>query len=134
MSNTRLRGRSFVTWLDFTRDEIEAMLDTAHALKRKQIRGEKHKLLDAKSLFMMFYNTSLRTRNSFEAAMTQFGGHAHFLQPGSVYTPALKGDEEAYSTERVSDVARVLGEMGDAIAIRIYGKHTGWEYGKGIVS
>ncbi|MCK5585363.1 ornithine carbamoyltransferase, partial [Candidatus Bipolaricaulota bacterium] len=127
MSNTTLRGRDFITWLDFSRDEIEAMLDTAHDLKRKFIRREPHKILEGQTLHMMFYNSSLRTRNSFEAGMTQLGGHAHFLQPGAVYTPALKGDEVAYSTERISDVARVLAEMGDAIAIRIYGKPTGWE-------
>jgi len=131
MSSTTLRGRDFITWLDFSRDEIEAMLDTAHDLKRKFIRREPHKVLEGQTLHMMFYNSSLRTRNSFEAGMTQLGGHAHFLQPGAVYTPALKGDEVAYSTERISDVARVLAEMGDAIAIRIYGKPTGWEYGKG---
>jgi len=132
MSNTQLRGRDFLTWLDFTRDEIDAILDAAHDLKRRHIRGElQTNVLTAKSLFMLFYNTSLRTRNSFEAGMTQLGGHAHFLQPGAVYTPALKGEEEAYSTERVSDVARVLSEMGDAISIRIYGEKTGWEYGKG---
>ena len=131
MSSTSLRGRDFLTWLDFTRDEIEAMLDTAHELKRKQIRREPHRILDGQTLFMLFYNASLRTRNSFEAGMTQLGGHAHFLQPGAVYTPALKGEEIAYKTERISDVARVLAEMGDAIAIRIYGKHTGWQYGKG---
>ncbi len=131
MSNTSLRGRDFLTWLDFTRDEIEAMLDTAHDLKRKQIRREPHRILEGQTLFMLFYNASLRTRNSFEAGMTQLGGHAHFLQPGAVYTPALKGEEIAYKTERISDVARVLAEMGDAIAIRIYGKHTGWQYGKG---
>ena len=110
MSKTGLRGRDFITWLDFSRDEVEAMLETAHDLKRRQIRREPHKVLDG---------------------MTQLGGHAHFLQPGAVYTPALKGEEVAYSTERISDVARVLAEMGDAIAIRIYGKPTGWEYGKG---
>ena len=131
MSNTTLRGRDFFTWLDFTRDEIEAMLDTAHDLKRKFIRREPHRVLDGQTLHMLFYNSSLRTRNSFEAGMTQLGGHAHFLQPGAVYTPALKGEEVAYSTERISDVARVLAEMGDAIAIRIYGKPTGWLYGKG---
>ncbi len=131
MSKTNLRGRDFITWLDFDRDEIEAMLDTAHDLKRRQIRREPHRVLDGMTLHMLFYNTSLRTRNSFEAGMTQLGGHAHFLQPGAVYTPALKGEEKAYSTERISDVARVLAEMGDGIAIRIYGKHTGWQYGKG---
>jgi len=131
MSNTTLRGRDFLTWLDFSRDEIDAMLDAAHDLKRKFIRRESHKVLEGQTLHMLFYNTSLRTRNSFEAGMTQLGGHAHFLQPGAVYTPALKGEEVAYSTERISDVARVLAEMGDAIAIRIYGKPTGWSYGKG---
>ena len=131
MSKTNLRGRDFITWLDFERDEIEAILDTSHDLKRRQIRREPHRILDGMTLHMLFYNTSLRTRNSFEAGMTQLGGHAHFLQPGAVYTPALKGEEKAYSTERISDVARVLAEMGDGIAIRIYGKHTGWQYGKG---
>jgi ornithine carbamoyltransferase len=131
MSSTTLRGRDFITWLEFSRDEIDAMLDAAHDLKRKFIRREPHRVLDGQTLHMLFYNTSLRTRNSFEAGMTQLGGHAHFLQPGAVYTPALKGEEVAYSTERISDVARVLAEMGDAIAIRIYGKPTGWVYGKG---
>lgn len=131
MSNTTLKGRDLITLLEFTRDELEAILDAAHDLKRRFIRGEPHKLLEGKTLFMLFYNMSLRTRNSFEAGMTQLGGHAHFLQPGAVYTPALKGEEQAYTTERISDVARVLAEMGDGIAIRIYGKHTGWLYGKG---
>src|SRR6056297_2086024 len=116
MSNTQLRGRDFLTWLDFSRDEIDAILDAAHDLKRKQIRGElQTNVLSAKSLFMLFYNTSLRTRNSFEAGMTQLGGHAHFLDPSKIYTPALEGKEVAYSTERVSDVARVLHRMGNAI-------------------
>ncbi|MCL0076984.1 N-acetylornithine carbamoyltransferase [Dehalococcoidia bacterium] len=131
MSNTTLRGRDFLTWLDFSRDEIEAMLDTACDLKRKFIRREPHRVLERMTLHMLFYNASLRTRNSFEAGMTQLGGHAHFLQPGAVYTPALKGEESAFKTERISDVARTLAEMGDAIAIRIFGDPTGWEYGKG---
>ncbi|HEU68410.1 MAG TPA: N-acetylornithine carbamoyltransferase [Candidatus Acetothermia bacterium] len=131
MAATDLKGRDFITLMEFDREEVETILDTAHDLKRKWIRGEPHRLLADKTLFMLFYNTSLRTRNSFEAGMTQLGGHAHFLQPGAVYTPALKGEEQAYSTERISDVARVLAEMGHGIAIRIYGKHTGWRYGKG---
>ncbi|MCD5408856.1 N-acetylornithine carbamoyltransferase [Candidatus Bipolaricaulota bacterium] len=131
MASTDLKGRDFITWLDFDREDIETILDTAFDLKRKWIRGEPHRLLQDKTLFMLFYNTSLRTRNSFEAGMTQLGGHAHFLQPGAVYTPALPGEEVAYSTERIADVARVLAEMGHGIAIRIYGKPTGWLYGKG---
>ncbi len=78
---------------------------------------------------MIFYNQSLRTRNSFEAGMHQLGGHAHFLDPDKIYTPALEGKEVAYSTERVSDVARVLSRMGEGIAIRCYGDPVDWEYG-----
>jgi len=131
MAATNLGGRDFITLMDLDREQVETILDTADDLKRKWIRGEPHRLLQDKSLFMLFYNTSLRTRNSFEAGMTQLGGHAHFLQPGAVYTPALPGEEVAYSTERVADVARVLAEMGHATALRIYGKPTGWLYGKG---
>ncbi len=131
MAATDLRGRDFITLMEFDREEIETILDTAFDLKRKWIRGEPHELLKGKTLFMLFYNRSLRTRNSFEAGMTQLGGHAHFLEPDAVYTPALPGEEKAYSTERISDVARVLAEMGHGIAIRIYGKNTGWIYGRG---
>ena len=61
--------------------------------------------------------------------MTQLGGHAHFLDPSKIYTPAMEGKEVAYSTERVSDVARVLDRMGHALAIRCYGDPVDWEYG-----
>lgn len=124
------RGRDFITLVDYTKEEVETFLDVALDLKRRYATGEPHKLLDAKTLFMIFYNQSLRTRNSFEAGMTQLGGHAHFLDPGKIYTPAIEGEERAYSTERVSDVARTLSRMGDGIAIRMYGDPVGWVYGK----
>ncbi|MFO7835775.1 MAG: ornithine carbamoyltransferase [Candidatus Thorarchaeota archaeon] len=124
------RGKDYLTLLDYSKEEIETLLDVALDLKRRYAMGEPHKLLDAKSLFMIFYNSSLRTRNSFEAGMTQLGGHAHFLDTDKIYAPALEGDEKAYSTERVSDVARVLSRMGEAIAIRCYGDPVGWHYGK----
>jgi ornithine carbamoyltransferase len=124
------RGRDFITLLDYSKEEVETLLEVALDLKRKFATGEPHKLLDAKTLFMIFYNQSLRTRNSFEAGMTQLGGHAHFLDPDKIYAPALEGDEKAYSTERVSDVARVLARMGHGIAIRCYGDPVGWIYGR----
>lgn len=100
-------------------------------LKRKFREAEPHEYLKAKTLFMLFYNRSLRTRNSFEAGMSQLGGHAHFLNPEDVYTPVLPGDDVAYTTERISDVARVLARYGHGIAIRIYGKHAKFMYGRG---
>ncbi len=125
------RGRDYLTMLDYTREELETYLKLAEDLKLKFATGQSHRILRDKTLFMVFYNQSLRTRNSFEAGMTQLGGHAHFLDPGKIYSPALEGDEEAYKTERISDVARVLARMGHGIAIRIYGGATGWIYGKG---
>ncbi len=131
MKTNSFRGRDFLCELDYTREEIETIMDVAWDLKRRRAMGEAHDhLLPGKTLFMIFYNQSLRTRNSFEAGMTQLGGHAHFLDPTKIYTPALEGQEEAYATERVSDVARVLGRMGDAIAIRCYGDPVDWVYGR----
>lgn len=127
---TNLKGRDFLCELDFTKEEIDTILDVAIELKRKFALGEPHRLLEGKTLFMIFYNQSLRTRNSFEAGMTQLGGHAHYLDPSRIYAPALEGDEKAYSTERVSDVARTLARMGHAISIRCYGDPVGWVYGR----
>lgn len=130
MRTTTFRGRDFLAETDFTREEIETILALAEELKLDRAKGKLHDdLLRAKTLFMIFYNQSLRTRNSFEAGMTQLGGHAHYLDPSKIYTPAMEGREVAYSTERVADVARVLDRMGDAIAIRCYGDPVDWEYG-----
>ncbi|NLE44378.1 MAG: ornithine carbamoyltransferase [Chloroflexi bacterium] len=123
-------GKDFITLLEWSKEEVETILDVALDLKRRYAMGEYHDhILRAKTLFMIFYNQSLRTRNSFEAGMTQLGGHAHYLDPDKIYTPALPGKEVAYSTERVSDVARVLSRMGDAISIRCYGDPVDWVYG-----
>ncbi|MCJ7825548.1 MAG: ornithine carbamoyltransferase [Anaerolineales bacterium] len=130
MDTQSFRGRDFIAETDWEPEEINAILDVALDLKGQRLKGEHHDdVLRAKTLFMIFYNQSLRTRNSFEAGMTQLGGHAHFLDPSKIYTPALEGKEVAYSTERISDVARVLDSMGEAIAIRCYGDPVEWEYG-----
>jgi len=130
MRTDSFKGKDFLTLLDWSKEEVETILDLALDLKMRRATGELHThMLTAKTLFMIFYNQSLRTRNSFEAGMTQLGGHAHFLDPSKIYTPALPGREVAYSTERVSDVARVLSRMGEAIAIRCYGDPVDWEYG-----
>ncbi len=131
MQTKSLRGRDFLTLRDYSREEIETFIDLALDLKGRFALDEKHShLLEDKSLYMIFYNQSLRTRNSFESGMTQMGGHAHFLSSDKIYRPAVEGEEEAYATERVSDVARVLERYGDAIAIRMYGPPTDWVYGR----
>lgn len=130
MNTASFHGRDFLAETDFTRSEIDAVLAKATELKERRKRKEDTRsILPGQTLFMIFYNQSLRTRNSFEAGMTQLGGHAHYLDPSKIYTPALEGEEKAYSTERVSDVARTLSRMGDAIAIRCYGDPVHWKYG-----
>ena len=126
-----LKGRDFLRLQDFSKAELEAMLEVGLQLKADNaIRRLHHDILPGRTLFMMFFNPSLRTRNSFEAGMFQLGGHAHFLEPSSTRLPTLEGEDLGYASERISDVARVLSSMGDTIAIRILGDVVGWEYSK----
>lgn len=125
------KGEDFLDTNDFSQEQIKEVLDSADALRKLFRSHKEHHYLPGKTLFMMFYNRSLRTRNSFEAGIYQLGGHAHFLSPQDVYTPALPEDMVAYQTEAISDVARVLSRYGDAIAIRIYGDAAKWNIGRG---
>ena len=131
MKTDTFAGRDFLSIGDFDREEIGTILDVALDLKRKFAIREPHRLLQDMTLFMIFYGMSLRTRNSFEAGMTQLGGHAHFLSPGEIYTPALDDTVREYRTESVADVSRVLSRMGHGIAIRCFGKAVNWVYGAG---
>jgi ornithine carbamoyltransferase len=126
-----MKGRDFLNTQDFTQEEIKHILDAAADLKRKFKEREPTPYLPGRTLFMIFYNRSLRTRNSFEAGIYQLGGHAHFLSPSDLYTPTLPEDMVPYATESISDVSRVLSRYGDAIAIRIYGDPAKWTIGRG---
>jgi len=75
------KGKDFLDTNDFSQEQIKLVLDTADTLRRMYWAHKKHHYLPGKTLFMLFYNRSLRTRNSFEAGMYQLGGHAHFLSP-----------------------------------------------------
>lgn len=132
MQTIGFRGRDYIDpEFSYTKEEWETLLEVSAELKKRFLMGEDHShILKNKTLFMIFYNQSLRTRNSFETGMTQLGGNANNLEPGKIYTPALEGEEEAYSTERVSDVANVLNRMGHGISIRAYGDPGQWIYGK----
>jgi len=132
MLTKALRGRDFITLRDFSKHELETILEMALRLKEDYAVRRPHKLLEGKTLFMMFFNPSTRTRNSFEAGIFQLGGNGHFLQPSATRVPSLEGEDVPYQTERISDMARVFSGMGDAIAIRILGDVVGWEYDKGL--
>jgi ornithine carbamoyltransferase len=104
-----LLGRHFITTQEWSEDELELLLKTATDLKRKFQRDEPHAWLRDRTLFMLFYEQSTRTRNSFEAGMTQLGGHAHDLSPGKL---------QVSHGETALDTARVLSRYGHGIAIR----------------
>jgi len=109
-----LSGRNLLTCQEWTLEELETIFKLAKDLKIKFKVGESHELLKNKTLFMFFYATSTRTRNSFEAAMTQLGGHAHFLEPSALRL----GDPSA--PEAIKDTIGVIERYGHGIAIRIY--------------
>jgi N-acetylornithine carbamoyltransferase len=105
----QLRGRDFIATQDWGNEEIEIALETARELKEKFRHGESHRLLPDKTLFMFFFDKSTRTRNSFEAAMTQLGGHAHFI---SSETSQISHGESP------KDTGIILSSYGHGIAIR----------------
>ena len=106
----RLRGRSVLTMLDLSPDELTSLLGIATTLKSAGLR-EQHQLLQGKSLAMLFEKPSLRTRVSFEIGMTQLGGHA---------VVAHGGDFLLGKRETPEDVARVLSRYADAIVVRTH--------------
>ena len=131
MKTNSFHGRDWIdAEYDFSREQWETLIDLALELKRRVAMGEDHShLLKNKTLFMMFFNQSLRTRASFEVGIHQLGGFATMLDTKAIYTPARVGYEIPYKTERICDVAQVLAGYGDALAIRMYGAASQWIYG-----
>lgn len=106
---THLRGRDMITTQEWTKDEIDTVIDVALDLKRKRALGVPHAYLRDKVLSMLFFFTSTRTRNSFEAGMAQLGGHAQFIESST--TQISHGDT-------AKEIGEILGRYNDGIAIR----------------
>lgn len=127
---THLRGRDMITTQEWTKDELDTIFDVAFDLKRKRALGISHATLRDKVLSMLFFFTSTRTRNSFEAGMAQLGGHAQFVD--STTTQISHGDT-------AKEIGEILGRYNDGIAIRqcdwggkpIYSGRGGGEPGAG---
>ena len=106
---THLRGRDVIDFQEWTKDELDTVLDVAFALKRERALGQPHPLLRDKVLAMLFFFASTRTRASFEAGMAQLGGHAQFIESRS--TQIAHGDT-------AKEIGEILGRYNDGIAIR----------------
>lgn len=103
--------RDLISIRDFTREEIEALFSLATDLKRRLKRGKSHPRLSGKTLALIFEKPSLRTRVSFEVAMTHLGGHAIYLAPQDIRLGAR---------ETVEDGARNLSRWVDGIVARTF--------------
>ena len=108
MSDTR----HFLTLLDFSPQELRQILVRAAEMKRAHRAGGDQRDFPGVTLGMIFAKSSTRTRVSFEAGMTQLGGHALFLSPD---------DTQLGRGEPVEDSARVISTMVDIVMIRTYG-------------
>jgi len=104
-----LKGRHLITFDDWSKGEIETILEASMEIKRTRYASEITNYLVNQTLFMIFFEQSTRTRNSMEAAMTQLGGHAHDLTSDKM---------QISHGETPRDTAEVLSRMGEAIAIR----------------
>ena len=118
----KLKGKSFINTLEFTPAELEFLLDRAKAIKKA--RGKKGKRpLDGRSVALVFFNPSLRTRVSFEVGIAELGGQAVTMSVGSE-SWSLEYKENAVmdqdKTEHIKDAAQVLSRYVDAIAVRSF--------------
>ena len=103
------KNKHFLKLLDFTPDEIGALIDLAAELKAKKKAGIPHRLCEGKSIALVFEKTSPRTRCAFEVAAADLGMHPVYLDPKS---------SQMGKKESIADTARVLGRMFDGIEYR----------------
>ncbi|KYG31149.1 ornithine carbamoyltransferase [Priestia endophytica] len=106
-----VKGKSLLTLLDWSKEEIEAVLQKGIELKRERKEGKLNTSLNGQTLGLIFEKSSTRTRVSFEAGMIQLGGNALYLNGQ---------DLQIGRGESIHDTAKVLSEFIDAIMIRTF--------------
>ena len=110
-----LKGRSFLTLLDFSTEEINYLLDLAKRLKEEKKNGIKHDVLKGKNIVLLFEKDSTRTRCAFEVSGYDLGMNVTYI--GS-------SGSQMGKKESIKDTARVLGRMFDGIEYRGYSQKT----------
>lgn len=118
--------RHFLSTLDWSRAELDQLLEASRAHKQSR-KGRRD--LAGKTVALVFFNPSLRTRSSFEIGVFELGGHAVVLEPGKGAWPIefedgveMLGEAE----EHVAEVARVLSRYFDLICVRAFPKFVDW--------
>lgn len=118
--------RHFITTQDWTRDELQTLLARARAYRRDPLG----KTMDGRTIALVFFNPSLRTRTSFQVGAFHLGGQAIVLEPGGSSWPLEFADGvvmDGEAEEHVKDAAKVLSRYCDLIAVRAFPKFQSWE-------
>lgn len=111
--------RHFLALHDFSEIELYGMLTLARELKEKQKQGMPHKLLDGKTVALIFEKASTRTRVSFEVGVFQLGGHGLFMS---------SANSQMGRGEPIKDTARVMARYCDGVMIRTFGQEIVTEF------
>ncbi|GFP39247.1 N-acetylornithine carbamoyltransferase, partial [Candidatus Hakubella thermalkaliphila] len=111
-----LYGKDFLCTQEWEVEELMAVLDLAAKMKRDRFSPRWSRVLENKTFFMFFYNPSVRTRQSFECAATELGGHAQFLEPG-----AMRLKTEKTAGETIEDATQVMSRYASGLGTRILG-------------
>lgn len=109
--SVNMKGKSLVEIQDLTLEEIYQIFELSSSLKLKLLSGEPHRLLEGKTLGMIFAKPSTRTRVSFEVGIYQLGGIGMYFGPN---------DLQLKRGETIADTARVLSRYLDGIMIRTF--------------
>lgn len=104
-----LKGRDYITTQEWAVDDLEEILEMSHWLKDRRKQRLPQNILNDKTIFLLFFDKSTRTRNSFEAGITQLGGHAHFIDSET---------SQIAHGETAQDTGVILSRYGEGIAIR----------------
>jgi ornithine carbamoyltransferase len=114
MPKTELYGKDLICTQDWTLEELEHVLQLARQMKADRFSDRYTSMLQHKTFMMFFYNPSVRTRQSFEAAATELGAHAQFLEP-----KAMRLKTKSSPGETIEDAARVMSRYACGLGIRI---------------
>lgn len=121
-----MKRRDFLTTADWTRDELQSLIDVANTFRA----GHTSQVMAGKAIALLFFNPSLRTRTSFELGAWQLGGKAIVLQPGRDAWPMefdLGTVMDGAAEEHIKEAAAVLSRYCDLIAVRAFPQFENWQ-------
>src|SRR5688572_1004447 len=123
--------KNFLKTSDFSRYELEEIIESALKFKSGEIA---EKPLSGKSVALVFFNPSLRTRASMQVGIYELGGNAVILEPGGTSWTLEHRDGvvmDSDKTEHLAEFVRVLGRYGVAIGVRTFAALKDWNEERG---